>query len=150
NAIDAVSDRPELSTGEVLSPDNEPVSPKITIKTERQDERVIIRITDNGKGIPSELQNQIFNPFFTTKEVGQGLGLGLAISYEIIVKKHQGRIRCESHPNRGTEFTIEIPCGHHHPGEITEMSSVHKVRPLPSASQAPLTEIPVVHWFEVG
>ncbi|MCT7983931.1 ATP-binding protein [Laspinema sp. A4] len=150
NAIDALSDRPEVSSEEALSPNSETGSRKIMIKTEVQGEGVTIRITDNGRGIPSELQNQIFNPFFTTKEVGQGTGLGLAISYEIIVKKHQGRIRCESHPNRGTEFTIEIPFGHHKRGNISEMPLNQKVCPLPSISQAPLTEIPVVQWFEVG
>jgi light-regulated signal transduction histidine kinase (bacteriophytochrome) len=70
---------------------------------------VIVRIKDNGSGIPEELQPQLFDPFFTTKPIGQGTGIGLAISYQIIVEKHQGTIQCISQPGQGTEFVIEIP-----------------------------------------
>ncbi|AFY81057.1 hybrid sensor histidine kinase/response regulator [Oscillatoria acuminata] len=143
NAIDALSDRPEPSPVET-------VPRKISIKTELQGEGVAIRITDNGIGIPPELQTQIFNPFFTTKEVGQGTGLGLAISYEIIVKKHHGQIRCQSHPSHGTEFTIEIPLGHNKRGNLAEMPLAQRVCPLPSASKIPPTELAAMQWLEVG
>ncbi|MCF2146524.1 ATP-binding protein [Desmonostoc muscorum LEGE 12446] len=56
-----------------------------------------------------EVQEQIFNPFFTTKPVGQGTGLGLSISYQIVVEKHQGKLSCISALGEGTEFQIEIP-----------------------------------------
>ena len=72
-------------------------------------ETALISIKDNGSGIPQELISQVFNPFFTTKPVGQGTGLGLSISYQIIVEKHKGSIRCISQPGQGSEFLIEIP-----------------------------------------
>ncbi|MBD2516605.1 HAMP domain-containing histidine kinase [Nostoc sp. FACHB-973] len=86
--------------------------PTIQIKTLVVDnERVLISIKDNGPGIKSEVQEQIFNPFFTTKPVGQGTGLGLSISYQIVVEKHQGKLSCISALGEVTEFQIEIPIG---------------------------------------
>lgn len=70
---------------------------------------VEIAIADNGVGIPESLQPKIFDPFFTTKPVGQGTGMGLAISYQIITEKHKGRIQCNSAPGKGTKFRIQIP-----------------------------------------
>ncbi|GGA35690.1 sensor histidine kinase [Okeania sp. KiyG1] len=60
-------------------------------------------------GIKDGVRNKIFDPFFTTKPVGKGTGIGLAISYQIIVDKHGGRIFCNSQEGKGTEFIIEIP-----------------------------------------
>ena len=68
-----------------------------------------IAIADNGIGMTEEVQKQIFNPFFTTKPVGSGTGMGMSISYQIIVEKHCGELKCFSTPNRGTEFIIQIP-----------------------------------------
>lgn len=70
---------------------------------------VIIRIRDNGYGIPENLQKQLFDPFFTTKPAGKGTGLGLSISYQIVVEKHGGELLCFSKPGEGTEFAIIIP-----------------------------------------
>lgn len=70
---------------------------------------VFIRITDNGTGMTEKIQQQLFNPFFTTKPIGKGTGLGLAISYQIVVEKHGGLIHCNSVPGEGSEFVIEIP-----------------------------------------
>ncbi|MBD2533660.1 PAS domain-containing sensor histidine kinase [Nostoc flagelliforme FACHB-838] len=70
--------------------------------------KVIIRIFDNGKGILPHIQRHIFEPFFTTKPVGKGQGLGLSISRQIIVEKHQGKLKCNSHLGQGTELIIEI------------------------------------------
>ncbi len=70
---------------------------------------VMIRIRDNGYGIPEQLQKQLFDPFFTTKPVGKGTGLGLSISYQIVVEKHGGQLLCFSEPGEGTEFAIIIP-----------------------------------------
>ncbi|AFY83858.1 histidine kinase with GAF domain [Oscillatoria acuminata PCC 6304] len=70
---------------------------------------VVIRICDNGPGIPDEVRSRIFDPFFTTKPIGSGTGLGLSISYQIVVEKHGGSLTCLSQPGQGTEFRIELP-----------------------------------------
>ncbi|MBD2198413.1 MULTISPECIES: GAF domain-containing protein [Calothrix] len=70
---------------------------------------VVIRIADNGAGIPEALKTRICDPFFTTKPVGKGTGLGLSISYKIVVEKHGGIFKSDSEPGLGTEFWIEIP-----------------------------------------
>lgn len=70
---------------------------------------VQITITDNGPGIPKHIQQQIFNPFFTTKPIGKGTGMGMSISYQIITEKHGGKLKCVSSPGEGTTFAIEIP-----------------------------------------
>ncbi|HIK29994.1 MAG TPA: response regulator [Oscillatoriales cyanobacterium M59_W2019_021] len=83
---------------------------KIWISTElRGTETAIIRIKDNGMGMSEEVQNQIFDPFFTTKPIGQGRGLGLSSSYQIIVEQHRGQLSCHSVEGKGTELTIELP-----------------------------------------
>jgi PAS domain S-box-containing protein len=82
---------------------------QIQTKYKKKPGTIIIRITDNGPGIPHEIQKRIFDPFFTTKPVGKGTGMGLAISYRIIAEKHQGQLRCNTTPGQGTEFIIEIP-----------------------------------------
>jgi len=69
---------------------------------------VNITVTDNGEGIPSEIKDKIFQPFFTTKPTGSGTGLGLSLSYDII-KAHGGKIEVESEENRGTDFIITLP-----------------------------------------
>jgi two-component system, NtrC family, sensor kinase len=86
-----------------------PLIPTITITTECQDDRAIIRLADNGTGIPKAIQAQIFDPFFTTKAVGQGTGMGMSISYQIITDKHGGQLTCNSTPGQGSEFVIQIP-----------------------------------------
>lgn len=70
---------------------------------------VELRVTDDGTGMSSEVQARMFDPFYTTKPVGKGSGQGLAICQAIIVKRHQGEIRCESVPGRGTSFIIHLP-----------------------------------------
>ncbi|MFE1747222.1 ATP-binding protein [Coleofasciculus sp. H7-2] len=73
---------------------------------------VVIRIRDNGSGIPPDVKARLFDPFFTTKPVGKGTGLGLSISHQIVVEKHGGVLKCFSEPGQGTEFYIEIPIVH--------------------------------------
>ena len=70
--------------------------------------QVWVEVSDNGKGIAPEHLDKIFDPFFTTKAVGQGTGLGLSVSYNII-KKHNGEIRIDSHVGKGTTFRILLP-----------------------------------------
>ena len=124
NAIDAVEERvkiekthseemnhqlpPESIESEVSS-----FSPKISITTEYLDEEsVVVRISDNGTGIPPASQEKMFQTFFTTKPRGVGTGLGLAIGREIVVKKHGGTINCWSEVGTGTEFAIALPIKH--------------------------------------
>ncbi len=80
----------------------------ITIKTYKQNEFVCIDVSDTGKGIPPENLTKIFDPFFTTKPIGQGTGLGLSVSYEII-KKHNGSLTVQSKVGEGTTFNIMLP-----------------------------------------
>lgn len=70
---------------------------------------VFIRIADNGIGMSPQTQKRLFDPFFTTKPVGLGTGLGLAVSYQIVVEKHGGKLWCNSTPEQGAEFVVEIP-----------------------------------------
>lgn len=81
----------------------------IKITAEKEDQNIIIRIQDDGPGIPEENLSKIFTPFFTTKEIGQGTGLGLSVSYDIIVNKHNGDITVESELGMGAAFIITLP-----------------------------------------
>lgn len=82
---------------------------KITVSTRLVGSEVEIRVADNGPGIPVSVQNKIFDPFYTTKEVGKGTGQGLAISRNVIVQKHGGTLTCESEPEKGAVFIVRIP-----------------------------------------
>jgi len=82
---------------------------RITIATRKHRDRVEIRFSDNGTGIPDAIRDRIFDPFFTTKAVGQGTGQGLAITHSVITDRHAGTIRLESHEGHGTTFVIELP-----------------------------------------
>ncbi len=86
---------------------------ELKITTALQDNKVEIRIKDNGTGIPKEKVDKIFQPFFTTKPSGQGTGLGLSMSYDIITKSHQGKIEIQSIANEFTEFIIQLPLTTH-------------------------------------
>ena len=68
-----------------------------------------IRIRDNGTGIPPDVRDKMFNPFFTTKPAGEGTGLGLSMSHDIIVKQHGGSIEVRTEPGQFTEFIIVLP-----------------------------------------
>ncbi|WP_339376422.1 ATP-binding protein [Calothrix sp. NIES-2098] len=106
NAIDAIFNNYDCSS----LPASSPKYPLIRIRTELIDDKhIIIRIADNGLGIPKNIQKRLFDPFFTTKSVGKGTGLGLSISYQIIVDKHGGQLQCISVVGEGTEFIIKIP-----------------------------------------
>ncbi|ACC81705.1 PAS domain-containing sensor histidine kinase [Nostoc punctiforme] len=109
NAIDALEERVE-SGGKADKKNNQCPIPIITICTQLQEpNQVIIRIADNGLGIPENVKKQLFNPFFTTKPIGKGTGMGLAISYQIITERHGGSVECISQPGQGAEFVIKIP-----------------------------------------
>jgi hypothetical protein len=103
NAIDALEESMSKSS-ELLT------KPQIQIRTENiNNQQVMIRIADNGTGIPEDVKKQLFDPFFTTKPVGKGTGLGLSICHQIIVEKHQGQMYCVSTLGRGAEFIIHLP-----------------------------------------
>ena len=106
NAIDALDDYNSKRNIEdiKLNPNYIKISTNLTAN-----KHIRIIISDNGIGIPEKIKSKLFDPFFTTKDVGKGTGLGLCISYQIIVEKHRGKLYCNSKPGNGTDFVIEIP-----------------------------------------
>jgi signal transduction histidine kinase/DNA-binding response OmpR family regulator len=111
NAIDVLSDiLPDRLKAQKANPKAPEFVPSIWISTALTDRQtLLIRIKDNGPGISESGRSRLFDPFFTTKPVGKGRGLGLSISYQIIVQKHQGQLSCNSTPDQGAEFVIELP-----------------------------------------
>jgi signal transduction histidine kinase len=97
NAIDAVEEKFGDKKG------------LIEISAYSIDDDVVLEIKDNGSGIPKEIQNKIYQPFFTTKDIGKGTGFGLSIAYDIIVTEHKGNIELKSSIGEGTKFTLTIP-----------------------------------------
>lgn len=114
NAIDALEEKAaqyEADTeGNLVTPEAKIFVPQIMVQTELVDEdHARIQITDNGIGIPDTVKRRMLDPFFTTKPVGKGTGLGMAISYQIVVERHGGQLQCISTPGKGTCFLIDIP-----------------------------------------
>ncbi|OKH39649.1 hypothetical protein NIES2119_05095 [[Phormidium ambiguum] IAM M-71] len=106
NAIDAIEQQRET----LNSTEKSNYYGQITITTSVCSEnQVAISIKDNGCGMSPQVQEKIFNPFFTTKAIGKGTGMGLAISYQIMTENHQGKLRCFSIQGKGSEFQIELP-----------------------------------------
>jgi len=99
NAFYAVSERRKL-----LATSYEPL---VSVTTEKSGNQIFITVSDNGNGIPQKVVDKIFQPFFTTKPTGQGTGLGLSLSYDI-VKAHGGEIKVETREGEGTEFIIQL------------------------------------------
>jgi len=108
NGIDAIEERYQnFSVSEA-----EANPGRIAIATKVIDQKmVVVEMSDNGTGMPQTVIDRIFNPFYTTKVVGKGTGLGMSISHSIVVKKHKGKIECISEIGRGTTFRIQIPIG---------------------------------------
>jgi two-component system, NtrC family, sensor kinase len=90
-------------------PDSSGFEPAVRATTRNLGDTVEIRIRDNGTGIPEVVKQRMFNPFFTTKPAGEGTGLGLSMSHDIIVKQHGGSIDVETEPGQFTEFIIVLP-----------------------------------------
>jgi len=84
--------------------------PKVSLKISSASDSVCISVSDNGSGIPADIVEKIFQPFFTTKPTGQGTGLGLSISYDI-VKAHKGELKVQTDVLEGTTFTVKLPKG---------------------------------------
>jgi two-component system, NtrC family, sensor kinase len=135
NAIDALEERMKydnsftpkiLINTEILSSHLSLVNsnePWVNDKKLGKKHKVIIRIFDNGKGILPHIQKHIFEPFFTTKPVGKSQGLGLSISRQIIVEKHQGKLKCNSQLGQGTELVIEMNTTARHYAAIRKHAS---------------------------
>jgi len=102
NAFYAVNEK-KKSLGESSS-----FVPAVTVTTSKRNDEIEIKVTDNGNGIPQSIIDKIFQPFFTTKPTGQGTGLGLSLTYDII-KAHQGEIKVETKEGEGSEFIIQLP-----------------------------------------
>ena len=84
--------------------------PMVTVSTKKLDDKILIIVADNGNGIPQKVLDKVFQPFFTTKPTGQGTGLGLVLSYDI-VKAHGGEIKVNTKEGEGSEFVIQLPYG---------------------------------------
>ncbi len=102
NAFFAVTSIPEDER-------TEGYQPLVTVSTKNMGDQVLISIKDNGPGIPPELKDKIFQPFFTTKPTGKGTGLGLSLAYDIVTTGHGGAIELNTEPGEGTEFVIYLP-----------------------------------------
>ncbi len=111
NAFYAVNEKQKLeakesTTFEKLSTLYKPL---VSIQTKKVNDKVMIVVSDNGNGIPQNIIDKIFQPFFTTKPTGEGTGLGLSLAYDIITKQHNGTIKVESKVDEGTVFRIQLP-----------------------------------------
>jgi signal transduction histidine kinase len=137
NAIDAIEEKEKCYSSPMAADNTVPFSPTITIRTglsktesahspmadgltdkhsneeidhaEPDNAYLFISIADNGIGMSPQTRKRLFDPFFTTKPVGLGTGLGLAVSYQIVVEKHGGKLWCNSTPQNGSELVVEIP-----------------------------------------
>jgi len=83
-------------------------TPTIWVSTKKDGNRILISVRDNGPGIPSNIVDKIFQPFFTTKPTGQGTGLGLSLAYDI-VKAHGGELKVKTKEGEGSEFIVQLP-----------------------------------------
>lgn len=101
NAFHAVTEKKKTNGGGY--------EPTVSVTTKRQNGSVEISVTDNGTGIPSHVKDKIFQPFFTTKPTGQGTGLGLSLSYDIVTKGHQGELKVVTREGEGSTFIVHLP-----------------------------------------
>lgn len=113
NAIDAIDEQIQHEPTDESAQTPTSLNYRIDIHThcDMDAEMIVVSIQDNAGGIPPEIQSQVFQPTFTTKAVGKGTGLGLPISYQIVVGKHDGQLNFQSEVGHGTTFTIKLPIG---------------------------------------
>jgi len=109
NAFYACAERNQSALAEKQKIQKEGYKPTVIVGTKKIGNDVEIRVKDNGNGIPDEVMKKIFQPFFTTKPTGEGTGLGLSMSYDIITKGHGGKLEVETKEGEGTTFIINIP-----------------------------------------
>jgi two-component system, NtrC family, sensor kinase len=113
NAFYAVNEKNKnlsIANKSTYTPSVSVTTKRIKAMEEDEDDILEIRVIDNGDGIPEAIRLKIFQPFFTTKPTGEGTGLGLSLSYDIVTKGHSGSLEVESEPNIGTTFIIKLPC----------------------------------------
>ncbi|MEO5681695.1 MAG: ATP-binding protein [Chitinophagaceae bacterium] len=110
NAFYVVAEKKKPLTPEgKLNPFFKDYVPTVTVGTKKAGNKILITVRDNGSGIPPQVLDKIFQPFFTTKPTGQGTGLGLSMSYDIVTKSHGGELKVATKENEGTVFTIQLP-----------------------------------------
>ncbi|MGB5386024.1 MAG: HAMP domain-containing sensor histidine kinase, partial [Eudoraea sp.] len=97
------------SSKEDLASSEDQYKPTVSLSTKKTKNGITISVKDNGNGITEKVKEKIFQPFFTTKPTGQGTGLGLSMSYDIVTKGHNGKLKVESEQGKGTTFTISLP-----------------------------------------
>ena len=107
NAFYAVTEK-KKQNGNARLPDGQGYEPTVIICTMKLNNKIMIKVKDNGNGVPQKVMDKIFQPFFTTKPAGQGTGLGLSLSYDI-VKAHGGDLKVETQEGKGAEFIIQLP-----------------------------------------
>jgi signal transduction histidine kinase len=103
NAFYAVTEKKKLQSAE------SGYEPTVTVSTKKTGNKIEVKVKDNGTGIPQKALDKIFQPFFTTKPTGQGTGLGLSLSYDIVTKGHGGELKVETKEGEYTEFSIILP-----------------------------------------
>jgi len=96
------------SSAKALAKADPNFKPLVIVSTKNLDDKIEIRVKDNGSGIPQNIMDKIFQPFFTTKPTGEGTGLGLSLSYDIITKGHGGTLNVETQEGKGTDFIIHL------------------------------------------
>ena len=101
NACDAAAEHARQSVADFM--------PEVAVSTEKTADHIKIRVSDNGSGIPADIQAKIFEPFFTTKPTGKGTGLGLSLSYDIVTEGHGGALEIETTGDSGTTFLVSLP-----------------------------------------
>jgi two-component system NtrC family sensor kinase len=109
NAFYAVNEKHKKQLGLADLTALENYKPLVSVSTKKLNDKIEIKVSDNGNGIPQNIIDKIFQPFFTTKPTGEGTGLGLSLAYDIITKEHNGTIKVESRENEGTTFIIDLP-----------------------------------------
>lgn len=105
NAFYAVSEKSKVESQKLGSG----YEPTVTVSTKNLGDKIEISVKDNGNGIPDSIKEKIFQPFFTTKPTGQGTGLGLSLSYDIVTKAHSGKLTVESQHDVGSTFVVVLP-----------------------------------------
>ena len=113
NAFYAVDEKRRLLAKDLTGFQNlsglDAYEPTVSVSTKKEAENILISVKDNGNGIPHKVLDKIFQPFFTTKPTGEGTGLGLSMSYEIVTKGHGGELKVATREGVGAEFTIILP-----------------------------------------